>query len=421
MNKQYVMLAIAFLMFFFACNKTVVKIDPSGTCDKEKTVIDSVYPDFITASRNLDIEYLEKIASNEAQQKYANALQLLMRGQTDSAEAGLSSLVTDSTDTCIRNESKMLLETVYLADSKWADLLKIHPKPENATDIYFSHSKAWSSFPPADYIFPENGISVPLKFTRNGQPLVYVVINGKGYWFIIDTGSQFSVISEKVANACGVHPIETGGMNAKTMFSNPGLIPIISIGEGEIRKVPVMIIQSKNLDIRFLGLFTLMKIDGIIGWPQIKNMRIEFDNVHRTLKISKSAHLAQNGGNFFFYFRPLVKTIASNGTPLFFLFDAGKGYTSLFPRGARKTRFEIIKKGISVSSMITPMGGTDIQRITVQKNAGFCIQNDFLMFNEIKIEKNDNPFFDGWMGMDVCKNGTLIFDFPKGEFQIRNP
>jgi hypothetical protein len=314
----------------------------------------------------------------------------------------------------------MLLETLYLADSKWSDLITIHPKPENASDIYFSHAKAWSSFPPSDYIFPENGISELLKFTRNGQPLVYVVINGKGYWFIIDTGAQFSAISINVADACGVNPIKTEGTDAKSMFSNPGVISRIAIGEGEIRNVPVMIIQSKNLDIRLFGLFTLMRIDGIIGWPQIKNMRLEFDDMHKTLKIFKSEEKAPNQSNFFFYFRPIVRTTVSNGTPINFWFDAGKGYTSLFPRGARKTNFEITKKGLTVSSMATPMGGTTVQHTAVLKNIGFCIHNESLVFKEIKIEKYENPFFDGWMGMDVCKNGTLILDFPKGKFQIGN-
>ncbi len=315
----------------------------------------------------------------------------------------------------------MLLETVYLADSKWADLLKIHPKPENTTDVYFSHSKAWSTVPPTDYIFPENGISEPLKFTRNGQPLVYVVINGKGYWFIIDTGAQFSVISKNIADACGVKPIKTEGMDLKSMFSNPGVITRISIGEAEIRNVPVMIVQSKNLDIRFFGLFTLMKIDGVIGWPQLKNLRLEFDRAQGSLRVLKSSQFMEKDGNFFFYFRPLIKTTASNGIPLFFWFDIGSGNTSIFPRGAKKTSSAITKKGISGGSTAAFMGGTRIQRTTVLKNAGFCICNQFLRFDEILVEKADNPFFDGWMGMNICINGKLIIDYSKGEIQLQNP
>ncbi len=89
-NKRYFILVPISLMLLIACNKNVLRIDPSGACDKEKTIIDAVYPDFITASRNLDINYLNRSASNEAQRKYSNALQLLMNRQTDSAEARLS-------------------------------------------------------------------------------------------------------------------------------------------------------------------------------------------------------------------------------------------------------------------------------------------------------------------------------------------
>ena len=102
MDKRHTILTITFLMTIFTCNRTVLKLDPSGICDKEKTVIHTVYPDFITASRNLDVEYMNKSASNKAQRKYANALQLLIDRQTDSAEICLSELVNDSTDTLIR-------------------------------------------------------------------------------------------------------------------------------------------------------------------------------------------------------------------------------------------------------------------------------------------------------------------------------
>ena len=422
MIKYFLTIISVSLIILFACNsnRNVLKIEKSMICGKENAATDTVYPDFITASRNLDISYLNRIAANEEQRKYANAIQFLIKRQTGSSEAILLELAMNASNTSIRNESKVLLQNLYLMESRWMEVLKIHPEPENSTDIYFSHSKAWSAGAQAKYIFPEQGITTPLTFTRNGQPLLHVSINGKSFWFIIDTGAQFSVISRKVAQMCGITPIPVQGIDYKSMFSTPGILSRITIENAAIENIPVMIIDSKNLDIRLFGLFTLMKIDGIIGWPQLKNLKLEFDRFQNILKITKSEMTSNKEGNFFFYYKPTVKAAASNGIPLFFFLDTGKGYTSLFSRGEKKLNTEVTEKGLSVSSMMTPMEGTAIQRIMVLKDTGFCISNQFVMFNEIQIEKKENPFFDGWMGMDICKS-NIIIDYPKGEFQIINP
>ena len=421
MNKYSFRLVAASLIFLIGCNRGVPKIESSSVCGEQNTAMDATYPDFITASRNLDIPYLNKTAANEAQRKFARALQLLTERQTDSSEALLLDSFKNADDALIRNEAKIVLQNMYLMESKWQDFLEIHPKPENGTDIYFSHAKAWSTGAPTAYRFPEQGITMPLTFTRNGQPFVHVEISGKSYRFILDTGAQFSTISRKVAEKCGIQSIAVPETDSESTFSNPGIVTRIELGNAEIENVPVMIIDSKNLDVKLLGLVTLMKIDGIIGWPQLKNLRLEFDRVHDILKIGRSEEANAQEGNFFYYVGPVIKATASNGSPLLFLFDSGKGYTSLYSRGARKTNIAITKKGLTVSSMVRPMGGTALQRRIVLKNAGFCIRNQSVKFNEIQIEKTENPFFDGWMGMDMGKSMRLVVDYPAGEFSIQNP
>lgn len=229
------------------------------------------------------------------------------------------------------------------------------------------------------------------------------------------------MISKDVATACGIKTTTVEGIDSKKIFSNPGVIPSIGIGEAEIRNVPVMIVDSKNIDIKLFGLFTLMRIDGIIGWPQLKNLRLEFKDTLKVLQISKGMKTQSQESNFVFYFRPIVKAIAPNGLPLFFWFDIGKGYTSLFPRGAKKTQLIISNKGITIGTMQSTMGGTTTQRKRVIQNMKLCIGESALIFGQIQIEGTESPFFDGWMGMDIGKGNNLIIDFSNGIIEIQKP
>lgn len=409
------------VLFITSCNKNYVSLNLTEGCVGQKDDATITYPDFITASRHLDLPYLDKSAVNTAQRNYTQILKGLFENQNDTAINGLFELVKDSSDTLIRAEARMLLETILLSESKWSDVLKIHPKSESNTDIYYSHAKAWSTALPCEYVFPSTGVRVPLKFTRNGQALVQIKINGKTFWFLLDTGGQFSMISKKVAAACGINIIPTEGIDSKKIFSNPGIIPSLGIGEGEIRNVPIMITDSKNIDIKLFGIFTLMKIDGIIGWPQLRNLLLEFNNTQNVLHISMSKKIQYQDRNFIFYYRPIVRAIAPNGTPLFFFLDIGKGNTSLFPRGAKKTDLAISNKGITIASMQSPMGGTTIEHTKVIKNANICIGRSSLKFNKIPVEGTDSPFFDGWMGMDIGKGNNLVIDFSDGIVEIQKP
>lgn len=411
---------ILLALFSIHCAGNTVRIEQADSCGCARVQSAGPYPDFITASRDLDLSAMNRLATNEAQRQYLDALRLLIEGKTTPAGEMLFKLAGDPTDQAVRAEAELVLETLLLAEEKWNDFLKIHSRPESNVDVYFSHAKAWSISSPTEFVFPSDGVTVPLSYTRNGQPLVRVFINDRTYLFILDTGAQFSMISKEVARDCGIKAVAVDGIDSRSMISLPGVIPAISIGKAEIRNLPVMIAESKEMDLDLFGLCRLMKIDGIIGWPQLRRLRLEFDDFGKTLHLSPGRQAATADGDFFFYLRPLVKAIASNGVVLFLFFDSGKGYTSLFAKGATKTAVAPSPGGISVSSTPSLMGGTTVQRRTTLKEAGFCINGFLCVFDELPVE-GENPFFDGWLGMDVGKGKKLIVDFSSKTFAIQEP
>lgn len=156
-------------------------------------------------------------------------------------------------------------------ESRWEEFLKYHPEPTNSTDIFFSHEKAFNTQNKEYIQFPTTPVTMHLKFERGRQPLIEVVVNGHIEWFIFDTGAQFSVVSDQIAEECGVTELDgTYKGISKNILSKPGIISDLEFGGISIRNHPVMIIKRKDLNIKFLGMFPLIKIEGIIGWPLIK-------------------------------------------------------------------------------------------------------------------------------------------------------
>ena len=90
-------------------------------------------------------------------------------------------------------------------------------------------------------------------------------------------------------------------------------------------------------------------------------------------------------------------------------------------RGAKKTKQDYISKGYSISSMLSEMGGSRVQRRKLLKNISIKILEETVKFELIDIEKKDlvySVFFDGWMGSDIGNNKKTIIDFPKGQFIV---
>ena len=72
-------------------------------------------------------------------------------------------------------------------------------------------------------------------------------------------------------------------------------------------------------DINLFNFFPLIKIDGIIGWPIIKNLKVIIDYKNATITITKPIKNDNLTRNFFYYYRPFVtmKTLRGEPIPLF--------------------------------------------------------------------------------------------------------
>lgn len=130
-----------------------------------------------------------------------------------------------------------------------------------------------------------NKTSVKFDLTGN-RPVIHIKINGRDepLNFVLDTGSGISVISDKTAKRLKINPITKGGF-AKGIGGDGrfeivyGFLKQVSIGEVEIRNVPVYIRKFHNDG---------NNIDGYIGLSLISKFLTTIDYGNLTFSLTKT-------------------------------------------------------------------------------------------------------------------------------------
>jgi hypothetical protein len=125
--------------------------------------------------------------------------------------------------------------------------------------------------------------SVPIIYQRDNIPFVKVVIDGKEYLFLFDTGASGCFISSEIAGNANIEstlPIEDAGgkeKNANVVFKN------IRIGKSLFNNIVCLVANTERL--ANLG---CVNIDGVIGTSLIKLCNWKLDPTNQMISFSKS-------------------------------------------------------------------------------------------------------------------------------------
>lgn len=126
--------------------------------------------------------------------------------------------------------------------------------------------------------------SVAIIYQRENIPFVKVVIDGKEYLFLFDTGASGCFISDEIAGNSKIEstlPIEDASgkeSNTNVVFKN------ISIGKSSFNNIVCLVVNTERL--ANLG---CVKIDGIIGTSLIKLCNWKLDPTNQMISFSKKA------------------------------------------------------------------------------------------------------------------------------------
>lgn len=425
------------VMFLFSCTEKKVVINKIDFTEHQvpKRIIE--YQDAWEAMQNLCFDHISKNRFSNAQIRFSEGLRFLQSNRLDESMEAFKSLYENSTEQVAVDNSLNMLKNGLFAESRWDELIKLYRQNDSIdSDSNKKLVKAFSGIPRERFIYPDHQEVISLQLNRGNAPIVEVRVNGKKQRFLLDTGAGLSVISSRIAEKCGVKPISEDSGVAKAATGKridvmPAYIDDLSIGKISIKNHPVIVIDKKDLQIKLLGLFTLLRIDGIIGWNALKKMDVEIDYVNRMLKIQEPVKKDDKGHNLFCLNKPIVRLIGSEGIPLLFSLDTGANTTSVF-EGFFNKLTSVASHGANdesgsnheISSSKTrtwSAGGFQVLESKHINNYKLFLNKYSIEFEQLSSLDNQSDNFitiDGVFGNDLFLQGSIKIDCLNGIFEF---
>lgn len=383
-----------------------------------------VYSEFWEAAKNASIQHSNLQLSPE-EEKFSETLELIFQGDYEEARYRLFELVQEDDPQIQEHSFELLGELLFLlSDWKHLNLLTLQPNTTTSPLLKLLHQH-----PKQAITYPDETIEVPMTLTPSGIPQIELEINGKKKVFWIDTGAKLTVLSSDTAKECGIVPLtektlEAGTSTSKNVEVLPTIIPKLQIDSLLIQNHPALILDESDLTFKSMGLFTLFKIDGLLGWNALQHLSLELDYLQKKLSIHNPKETLPSSAprNLFWAGCPIVRVQSEDGTPLHFGFDSGSSHTFI-----RENIFQKVPTPSPRPKTIRKIGGAggwEKMETEFLSNFGLIIDRYLFRFENISTILTSPATFielDGTLGSDVAFHGKLFLDFPNGQFQLYFP
>lgn len=272
-----------------------------------------------------------------------------------------------------------------------------------------------SAVPVPHVRFEASSASVAFRAARNGTPIVEVSLNGARFEMGLDTGAGFSVITQSVARKVNARPLE--GIAPKVEDSlgqsvNAALFVVdLVIGGMEARNLPVLVVEDARLRASVLGV-TLFSFEGLVGWNALSQSRLVVDFEAKKLSLGPPLRDCPARNLFSLGFKPLVE-IRLNERPMLALVDLG-ARTSFALSGAPE-----LAGGTPETQIIAGASGSTVQPVSVLRDVSVELPGRKTSLAKLSVRERGavDALNSVTVGLDVIGAGTLILDFPCGEFR----
>ena len=249
---------------------------------------------------------------------------------------------------------------------------------------------------------------------KSGLMWIPVVINGKTYDFILDTGASFTMISQDLAKDIGAKiistPVFVGGGESTGGYGQRAFIENMNIGLISLKNIIAFVSENPSDD-------DPLKVDAVLGMDFIKRTgEIQIDLSTMTLTIPVQRTLPANGRNIIFEVNiPVVEASDANGNRYTFILDTGASGDNLSDRWFSKNTE--MTEALTVETQRTwGHGGAVQNQIVKVPEYKLTIGNASANFKEIPATLPANGTVsssrDGRLGMGLLKQfNKVIFNF----------
>jgi len=390
--------------------------------------------DFWADIAMLDMVAAERAAKSLDERTFAVALKTLMVSNPEDAAVAFQALHLNATDPMVRARARIGLTMALSWESDWPALAAIGADPDSSevSDSSAAQAgverwgKALSLVPVPKVEVPEMPVTLPLRRSSFGTPVVTVKINGHPHEFWLDTGASMTLLSDEVAVASGVRlaardtlalGVVAGHIPARAVF-----IDSLSMGPMIARGLGAALVNkgALRLDHRVVnGTRESVQIDGVIGTDLLRQLDLVIDAGANTITIKRPRRDPRAVRNLFWVGYPVVRLVTKDGRPALFGLDTGAEGTYVTTSLLKK------QPKTPVAMRRGSIGGLGSERHTTQWVARQVALSD----GDYAIELRNVPVaperrwtfvnFDGVLGSDIALASRMHLDFLNGVFDVR--
>ena len=390
--------------------------------------------DFWSDVAVLDLPAAEHNATSLDQLTFALALKELMASDPERAAVAFSALHVNARDVVVRSRARIGLTMALSWYSDWQALSRIgfDPDTAEATDSLSLQAsverwaRALSAVPMPEIDVPESPVTMPLRRSAIGTPVVTVRINGHPHEFWLDTGASMTLLSAAVALEAGVllaAPDSLAlGVVAGHIPARAVLIDSLAFGPVVARGISAALVSSSalRLDHRVVnGAMQTIQIDGVIGTDLMRHLDLVLDAGAGTITIRKPHVDPRSKRNLYWVGYPVVRLVTSDGRPVLFGLDTGAEGTYVTTALLRKLpRTPVALRRRTISGL----GADQIKTEWVARSVSLSDGDYAIAMGNIPVvEERRWTFvtFDGVIGSDVALSSRMHLDFLNGVFDVR--
>ena len=397
--------------------------------------------DFWSDIAVLDLPSADRAASTVDEHTFVFALGRLMGGVVDDAAVAFGALYSQARDPALRSRARIGLTMALSWRSDWPTIAAIPTHTDLADSLdaprgdsvlaagveRWAHALAAMPSPVLDV--PDGTVTVPMRRSAFGTPVISVRINGRPHEFWLDTGASMTILSARVALDAGVGLASTDtlalGVVAGQIPARAAFVDSLSIGGVRVRALSVAVVDSDvlRLDRRVVnGHVEEVPIEGVIGTDILRHLDLVLDARAGTVAISRPRHGTRAtptaARNLFWIGFPVVRLVTRDGRPILFGLDTGAEDSYVTTALLRKLPDTPVA---ARRGSIGGLGGEQQPTRWVARRLALSDGKYALDLRNIPVapERRWTFFtFDGMIGADVALASRMHLDFENGIFDI---
>ncbi|QMW01225.1 retropepsin-like aspartic protease [Spirosoma foliorum] len=367
------------------------------------------------ALENFDFKAIDYASLDSTSHDFIKSIEYSLYHRFDEAEALLKKVALQTDSPLSKVARHYLLAELYFWREKYADYVQFSNQINEQPEMY-DLAKSLAIHPIAQISFSVDSLSVPVTIKKHSYIIANLFLNGKPARLILDSGANFSTISQSLSEDLGLQPLTTiNFLNSvgTTIKAPVGRLDSLSIGNVQFKGVPVIYTAKSKF-------FKRLHVDGLLGWDILSKLSYTTDFKAQTLMIRKPVLDTTAEKNLFGIGHPILVVRSPSGQPINMYFDSGSNSVDLMTHGVTKL---VDYKTTKRPGMISGIGKTKIGWFRYVKNFTFKVNQKQLNYRRAYLSPLNDFILsikrDGTLSNAPFKKGKLTIDYRNNHFDYK--